>query len=618
MLSSRHALELALLGLVLGAAAFLRLKGIAWDDGYLFHPDERQIVIVASRLAWPTSLLDFFSPSSPLNPQFFAYGSFPIYLLKLLAPLAPATAAVGPWADDRLASLVLFGRALSAFADLGTILLTYALGRRLYSGMVGLVAAAGLAFTVLDIQLSHFYAVDTMLTFLMLTTMYAALRVAETGPPESGGFRIAQKAMRAKKTWIILCGILFGLALATKITAIALIVPVAHASWRAAATPLPVSPPRAALLGWWRSARATLVPICGMAVLVFVLTQPYSLIDWFTFGQDVIREGLVARGWLDFPYTRQFAGTMPFLYQVAQSSVWGLGLPLGLFAWGGLVLAAIRWRRAHTWRDTFLLIFVLFYFASIGVQYAKYMRYVLPLLPALYLVAAQTWLDLLPRSRVIVGIAITVLLVISAAYALAFVGMYDAEHPWLTASRWIYQNVPRGATLAVEEWDDALPTLIAFPGGARRGSEYTQLVLPMYADDTEAKRAALSAALSRSDLVLLASQRLYASIGRLPGRYPLAVRYYQKLFSGELGFEPVMTARRDPVLFGITIRDDPRAGLAFDASSVDARFGATYGRTVWNWGFADESFSVYDHPQPILWRKVRSLSAAELDSILKP
>jgi hypothetical protein len=35
-----------------------------------------------------------------------------------------------------------------------------------------------------------------------------------------------------------------------------------------------------------------------------------------------------------------------------------------------------------------------------------------------------------------------------------------------------------------------------------------------------------------------------------------------------------------------------------------------------NWGAADESFSVYDHPQPILFRKVRGMSAQELAAAL--
>src|SRR5512140_1881772 len=82
---------------ILLVAALLRFYSIAWDGGYLFHPDERKIVLVASALGWPSSPGEFFSTESPLNPKFFAYGSFPIYLLRALSVLAPAGPYGVPW-----------------------------------------------------------------------------------------------------------------------------------------------------------------------------------------------------------------------------------------------------------------------------------------------------------------------------------------------------------------------------------------------------------------------------------------------------------------------------------------------------------------------------------------
>jgi hypothetical protein len=73
---------LALLGLL------LRLYGLNWDQGNNFHPDEREILFRVTALAWPKSLAQFFDPlNSPLNPHFFAYGSFPLYLLAFLGTL---------------------------------------------------------------------------------------------------------------------------------------------------------------------------------------------------------------------------------------------------------------------------------------------------------------------------------------------------------------------------------------------------------------------------------------------------------------------------------------------------------------------------------------------------
>ena len=99
-------LESAALALVLIGGAFFRFQHLDWDHGYLFHPDERQLLLVTSTIALPSSVGELFSVASPLNPRFFSYGSFPIYLLRLIMPFAPATEIVTPWQDPGFGALV--------------------------------------------------------------------------------------------------------------------------------------------------------------------------------------------------------------------------------------------------------------------------------------------------------------------------------------------------------------------------------------------------------------------------------------------------------------------------------------------------------------------------------
>ena len=127
----------------------------------------------------------------------FAYCHVPLYLgvlaTRLVEQIGPALIPLLPdgWSltADVLNGagriefhhLTAVGRALTAMFDVGTVLLTFLLGRRLYGAMVGLWAAALLTLTVLHVQLAHFFASDPYLTFFVMVALYAMV-----APPASG------------------------------------------------------------------------------------------------------------------------------------------------------------------------------------------------------------------------------------------------------------------------------------------------------------------------------------------------------------------------------------------------------------------------------------------------
>ena len=47
----------------------------------------------------------------------------------------------------------------------------------------------------------------------------------------------------------------------------------------------------------------------------------------------------------DYPYTRQYIDTTPYLYFIRQHITWGLGWPLGVVAWAGLLYVSLRGMR---------------------------------------------------------------------------------------------------------------------------------------------------------------------------------------------------------------------------------------------------------------------------------
>jgi hypothetical protein len=103
----------------------------------------------------------------------------------------------------------------------------------------------------------------------------------------------------------------------------------------------------------------------------------------------------------------------------------------------------------------------------------------------------------------------------------------------------------------------------------------------------EGKLAHIRRSLERADFVILSTPRIYLSVARAPWRYPVAIRYYELLFTEQLGFELAAKFTAYPGLGPIEIQD-----LS-----------------------ADQSFYDYDHPLVLVFRKTRDLSAVEWQSL---
>jgi len=594
-----------LLALIVALALALRLYGISWDEGYLFHPDERQILVIVDELTfpWPPDAT-LLTPESGWNPGFFAYGSLPIYLLRICASLVGQV-------NEEYASLMssyMVGRALSALFDVGSVVLIYLLGRKLYGTWVGLLGAALLSLTVLHIQLSHFYTVDTVLTFWVLLVLLAAVGVV--------------REPRWTKAWPL--GIAFGLALATKVSAAPLAVPIALA-WvfgMLGARQDPLYPLRRGATRLWRvflGGGLTAV----VALLTFVLCQPYAVIDVVQFVTDVAQEGNMARGALDIPYTRQFIGRLPYLYPIWQSVVWSLGIPLGVAGWSAVLAACVqvavvvsrrRWR--HAGELLVPLSWALVYFGLVGSFHVKFLRYLLPITPLLCLWAAWGLVALARGRRYgpvvlrMAGVALLiVVLALTGVYAAAYMHLYQRPHTWVQATAWLCENLPRPSSIVGEHWDDPLP-LIQGTGALRCYRQHIRSDFPAYDRDDTAKLEKLLDLIEHNDYIILSSNRLYNTIPRLPDRYPLSSRYYELLLGEKLGFELVYYAAEYPQIGPLRLVDDTFSDPPLPIPKLIAE--REQGLPSLNLGRADESYSVYDHPKPLIFAKTKQLSRAEL------
>jgi hypothetical protein len=141
-------------------------------------------------------------------------------------------------------------------------------------------------------------------------------------------------------------------------------------------------------------------------------------------------------------------------------------------------------------------------------------------------------------------------------------------------------------------------------------------IVDLHTLDSENRRDELISALVSADYVALSSQRLYAPLTRQPWYFPLAARYYQALFAGRLGFELVAAPAVYPSLAGVTFMDNPRDGL--DLTTPPLLQSVRPRGLVLDLGYADESFTVYDHPQPLIFAKTTALTRDQLLLVLDP
>jgi hypothetical protein len=291
---------------ILLLAAVLRLFGQDWDSGFHLHPDERFIVMVISKISLPGSIGAYFdtarSPLSPYNNGFdgFAYGLLPLFLGRWLAEVS------GQTGYDRALYL---GRTMSAFAEVGTTAFVYLLANRLYGRRVAVIAGLLMTLSVLDIQLSHFFAFDTFTTFFTAWSLYFAYRVWMGG--------------RSLDAALLGLGVAF--AVASKISAALLVAPLLLAClvpWPGRRRPS-------------FDARLSALFVAGLAGLVgYRVAEPYAFLSggplelWRPnpkFVSDMLGWVQISSGEREVPYMIQWADTPKYTFALASSQHRALG-----------------------------------------------------------------------------------------------------------------------------------------------------------------------------------------------------------------------------------------------------------------------------------------------------
>lgn len=549
--------------IVLLLAAFFRFYGLNWDQNQHLHPDERFLTMVANSLAWPKTVSEYLdTPHSPLNPHnkgsgFYVYGTFPVIFVKLVAE----SLKLGDYNN-----LTLIGRFISGLLDLGTTVLVFLISRRLFKSFSpSILAMFAYAVSTLPIQLSHFFAVDSFLTFFLALTFY---------------FLITRHHF--------LLGIAYGLALSSKISAVIFAPIIIIYFLREFIT----SPKRLHVFG-------SAILFFSICLSTLRLAYPYAfsglqvnplLLSNMKQLKDLSRPDIF------FPPVTAWINIQPGLFPLENLLYWGLGLPLGLVSLTAIIFCLFHYRRHPHVLYVILWTALLCVYQSF--QFGQPMRYFYPIYPFLAILVGAFVSEISHLfSRPIIPYSIFIILV--SIWPLAFIRIYSRPHSRVSASQWIYKNIPLGSRISCDHWDDCLPLgLIGYPAP----NTYQVEEFPMFGADSE-KWPIMDEKLAKVDYIIMSSNRLYGSIPSAPQRYPVSTHFYQDLFLGKLRFAPVaqFTSRPNIPLPGLRLCLNP-THRDYGWVAIPIQECSDSGISIVD-DYSDETFTVYDHPKVIILKR---------------
>jgi Dolichyl-phosphate-mannose-protein mannosyltransferase len=393
----------------------LRLWGIKQGLPYSYNVDEATHFV-------PRAVAFF---GHDLNPRYFLNPPAYSYLLHIVLELwfGSSDAVSRAYASDPT-SVFVVARVVAAVLGTVAVWLTYLAGARFFNRNVGLMAAAMFGLAFLPIFYSHLALNDVPTLAPVALSLYGTACVMRRG------------------RWrdYMITGVGIGLAAATKYTGGITLLCFAAAFVSDGAGGQ-----------FWVAARRFAAAL-GVALLAFVIANPYSVLDYSSFHAGVTQQASLAAG-LD-PVklgTRPGSGSSYYLW----TFTWGLGWGATLGAIGGalLLLARRRWALAMVLIPA-PIAFVIF----MGHQQRYFGRWLMPVFPIVAILGAFAAVELIrwlirtrrvpaPLAAGLVSVLVLAQGFIAAVHDDAVLSRPDTRN---LARAWMVANVPAGSKVVIE------------------------------------------------------------------------------------------------------------------------------------------------------------------------
>lgn len=490
--------------LLILVGAFLRFYNLDWGNPFYFHPDERNIAASVSQLNFPNQM----------NPHFFAYGSFPIYLIYFTGFIINFFLK----SQDLFIQSVLISRFYSAILSLLITPSIYYIGKKIRNKQIGFIAAILCTFSIGFIQFAHFGTFEIWLTFLALWFFYFSYQLS--------------KNLSLRN--IFITGTIFGILMATKISSF----------------PLVMLLFLSILLNYLSQRKNILISLktaikvftlIFISFVVFTSVSPYVLLDFNSFRNSINYESSVALGILQVFYTGEFFNTIPAIFQFTKIYPFLINPVLTILFLPSFFLVLYLSLKKKNYLYLLLIACYLLLFIPQAFLFAKWTRYIVPTLPFIYLIIAIALNDLLNRKVVnakylILSFIIFINIIFAISY---FITAFVHQDTRIAASVWAKNNIPNESKIVSEVYDMGIVPFNQY---------FPSISLFNFYDldqDPQIKSMELEGALAKSDYIILPSPRILKTRLLNQKKFPYGYDFYNNLTKDNLGYKKIYETRCD-------------------------------------------------------------------------
>lgn len=441
-----------------------------WGEGYFFNPDENNMARGVMNMR-----------DEDLDPEFYAYGQFPLLLSYLTNKLAGAR-------EITFSQAVMSLRFWSVMFSCSTVLIGYFLGKKIFSKKGAAIYAVLLIFAPGLIQASHFGTTESIMAFSLACLTYL-------------GFTFINN-QQSLLHWILL-GVVAALAFSSKVSAGFIIAPCL-----------------VFLIPFIRK-KSTALKGCVVSLLIFIgLSILFSPIYFLKFDEvlsTVNYERSVALGSSAVFYTRQFFTSLPVLFQFTKIFPWIMGLT-GFI----IFVLSLPFFIKHLVEKYSFKVFIPFFpgfvwFVANAFMYVKWTRFMTPLLPLLFLPVAWIVIRVFDKRNLLA----VLLLFFSILPGILYLEIYITDDVRIRASDWINNNFSLNSQAITEGGN-----VVDIPLNKRSDIEIINFDFYSVEDDIDQQEELLEV-FEDSDYVIVPSRRVFANHDK--DRFPFINSYYENL-----------------------------------------------------------------------------------------